>query len=48
MADFLGELEDSIPDNKDAKSRLRYKEFRKIDDDWEELWDKILSLIKKI
>ena len=48
MADFLEELEESVPDNKDAKSKLRYKEFRKIDSKWDDLWNIITTLISKI
>jgi len=54
MADFLEELEDRIPgpsklsgfENK--KGEILIKDFDNIDDAWENLWDKIVKLVKKL
>jgi len=48
MADFLEELEDAIPGPKEPKGKELIKFMRRIDSDWERLWDNIGKLVKQL
>ena len=49
MADFLEEIEDRVDSIRfDLKGRDLKKVLNGIDKDWEKLWDKIISLTKKL
>jgi hypothetical protein len=45
MSDFLEEVQDNIPITPEGKKLM--KQFHKIHNDWQIVWDNILALIKE-